>query len=235
MKTILVLVCILAAVSAQGVIPTSLQGSYAGTLSFQNQLFKGFLFADVNNTIPDMTKPLYTGCCPEVYTEQAALVVTSNTANFSSPGVAGSCGHSLPGFIEFTSVTRVGTTQCFQGMMSLNGIVKNIPAFFQLNTDYSVKLDVFAAITDINAPPGTPKFNACPYADWTGATTMAGLPCTVLPSPVPLVTTNGTVNNALGKQAISGLFVKRSGGSASNLAPSLVVALLMLLAIVKLA
>jgi hypothetical protein len=224
----LLIVATLVAVAAAQTIPTNLQGNFVGTLSFLNQIFKGF---DNRTGTPNMAAPIYVACCAQVYTEPVVLTVTRDSANFTSPGATGQCGPSLPGFIEFTGVTRVGTSSCYQGMMNLNGILKNIPGKFQLKDDFSVKLDVFAAITDF-ATGGMPApFNNCPYDSWDGAMTSAGLPCVVVPQAIP--TTNGTTTQVLASQALYGRFTLNKN-AGSSVAPSLFVLAVAMLAALKL-
>jgi hypothetical protein len=232
----IILVCLVAYVTAQGAIPSNLVGTYKGTLKFNNQLLKG---ADNSTGTPAYDRPIFFGCCGEIYEEPVDLVVTASTANFTSPGASGQCGPSAAGFILFTGVTRIGATECYQGQINLNNIIQNVPGKFQMKADFSFKTDIFAALSDFaNTGKGLPALNNCPYDSWTGDKTLAGLPCVTAPSPIPggwptapipgapAGTTGGLAANVLASQALGGKFTLNAAGAT---APSMVVALVIAL------
>jgi hypothetical protein len=222
----------LAFAAAQGPIPANLRGKFTGTLSFGNQVFAGF---DNTTGTPNMGITIFSGCCPEIYTEPATLTVTDTVANFTSPGASGVCGPSTPGYILFTGVQRVGTSgNSYTGSLNLNGQLQGVPAKFMFFDDFTVKLDIFAAITDFSnsgRPGPPPTLNNLPYA-WSGAATTTGLPCSTAPGPYPVAGPGGPyAATILTAQALSGKF--SLVGSAFSATPSFTVALLVALYTLK--
>jgi len=181
--------------------PTSQQGTYTGGVSFANQILAGMGPGGV---------PLFSGCCNEIYTEQATLVVKSDSFNITSAGTNGTCGPSSPGFIEFTKATQFpNAPQCYTGSFNLNNLLK-APGYVQFNSDGSMKFDIFAAATDAIFPnaTGMGPINACPYT-WSG-TGLSGLPCTTTTRVEPIPGTPLLIT-----QAISASWTKAPTPSAA--------------------
>ena len=90
-------------------MPQALQGEWAGTLKFNNQVCSDP--ADLSTC---------GSCCAEQYVEDVTVVVDATTARFSSLGATASCGPSTPGTVTFTGVSpNADTADCYDGDLAL--------------------------------------------------------------------------------------------------------------------
>jgi len=204
----------LVACATAATIPSSLIGTWTGSLTFYNQIPAGVYLG----------LPVAKGCCfNATYTAQTTLVISASEIIVNQSAVIGPCGPS-PQTIVTISAASVSSTSsnCFMGTMgvTVQGVALQFPqapvGILEIDTDGTVKLNPIGSITDASFfnVTGQGPIVTCPF-QFTGGMSPSGLPCATT-TAIELI----AGDPLLVSQAVTGKFTKNQSSAALFLSPS---------------